>query len=48
MLTIKKIFSNLILILIFIKFKVMISKGTERSLAVAMLIAFLIGLMKKI
>ena len=39
---------NLILLLYFIKFRIMISKGTVRSLIIVMLIAFLFGLARKI
>lgn len=47
MLLSKEAFSKIILLLHFIKFKIMISKGTIRSLIIGMLIAFLFGLARK-
>ena len=47
MFTNKKTFSKIISILYIIKFRIMISKDTVRSLIIEMLIAFLFGLARK-
>lgn len=47
MFTNKKTFNKLTLLLYFIKFIIMISKGTIRSLIIGALIAFLFGLARK-